>query len=76
VTQGIEHGHVTEAFAAGTAAIITPVGAIGWAGKDFVLNNNQVGPVTRKMYETLTGCHFGTSADPYGWMHVVESCLA
>lgn len=76
VTQGIEQGHVTEAFAAGTAAIITPVGIIGWGGKEYVLNGNEVGPVTRRMYETLTGYQFGRSADPYGWMQVLQPCGA
>ena len=68
VTQGIERGTITEVFAAGTAAIVTPVGVVGWGGREYVVNRNEVGPVTRRMYETLTGIQFGKKADQYGWM--------
>lgn len=73
VIDGIERGRVSEVFAAGTAAIITPIGAIGWHGKEHVVSQNRVGPVTRKVYETLTGYQFGTIADPYGWMQVCQA---
>jgi branched-chain amino acid aminotransferase len=73
VTRGIEQGTVTEAFGAGTAAVVTPVGVIGWQGREYVLNGNEVGPVTRRMYETLTGYQFGRQAEPYGWMRAFHA---
>ena len=73
VTQGIERGTVTEVFAAGTAAIVTPIGLVGWHGRGYWINSNDVGPITRRMYETLTGIQFGKSADPYGWMQTIAA---
>jgi branched-chain amino acid aminotransferase len=72
VTRGIAEGTLTEAFAAGTAAIITPVGVLGCDGREYAINRNEVGPVTRRVYETLTGYQFGKIVDPYGWMQAVQ----
>jgi branched-chain amino acid aminotransferase len=76
VTRGIEQGKVSEVFAAGTAAIITPVGVIAWGGREYVVNCNEVGPVTRRVYETLTAYQFGKTTDPYGWMHTCAATAA
>jgi branched-chain amino acid aminotransferase len=62
---------VQEAFGAGTAAVVTPVGTIGWGGKDFAINGGEVGPITRQFYKTLTDYQYGKAKDPYGWVRVV-----
>lgn len=72
VTQGIERGVVTEAFGAGTAAVVTPVGIVGWGGTDYVISGNEVGPITKHFYQTLTDFHYGKAKDSYGWMRTVE----
>jgi branched-chain amino acid aminotransferase len=72
VTQGIEQGKLTEAFGSGTAAVITPVGTVGWGGGDYVINNGEPGPVTKHFYEVLTNYQYGKKLDPYGWVRVVE----
>lgn len=72
IIEGIQHGVVKEAFGAGTAAVITPVGTIGWGGKDFAINGGEVGPITQRFYKTLTDYQYGKARDPYGWMRVIE----
>jgi branched-chain amino acid aminotransferase len=62
-------GEITEVFACGTAAVITPVGAVRSAGGGWTVGNGGTGPVTTRLREELTGIQSGTSPDRYGWMH-------
>ncbi len=58
----------------GTAAVISPVGKIVDHGKEicFPSGMNEMGPVTRKLYETLTGIQMGTIKAPEGWIVEVK----
>ena len=58
----------------GTAAVISPVGKIVDHGKEICLPSgmNEMGPVTKKLYETLTGIQMGRIEAPEGWIHVIE----
>lgn len=57
-----------EAGACGTAAVISPIGAISHNGKKHVFySETEVGPVTKKLYNYLTGIQFGEIEDPHGW---------
>ena len=58
----------------GTAAVISPVGKINDHGKEICLPSgmNEMGPVTKKLYETLTGIQMGRIEAPEGWIHVIE----
>ncbi|MDD5967809.1 MAG: branched-chain amino acid aminotransferase [Blautia sp.] len=58
----------------GTAAVISPVGKINDHGKEicFPSGMEKMGPVTQKLYETLTGIQMGRIQAPEGWMKVVE----
>ncbi|WP_156756375.1 branched-chain amino acid aminotransferase [Actinokineospora pegani] len=61
-------GELTEVFACGTAAVITPVGHVKHATGSFSIAGGEPGPVTTKLRETLTGLQYGTVPDPQGWM--------
>ncbi|MBR6302856.1 MAG: branched-chain amino acid aminotransferase [Lachnospiraceae bacterium] len=63
-----------EAGPCGTAAVISPVGKIVDHGKEICLPSgmNEMGPVTKKLYETLTGIQMGRLEAPKGWIHVIE----
>ena len=63
-----------EAGLCGTAAVISPVGKIVDHGKEICLPSgmNEMGPVTKKLYETLTGIQMGRLEAPKGWIHVIE----
>jgi branched-chain amino acid aminotransferase len=62
-------GELTEVFACGTAAVITPVGRVKHAGGEFTVADGGPGTLTMKLREALTGIQEGTAADPHGWMH-------
>ncbi|TWI52542.1 branched-chain amino acid aminotransferase [Pseudomonas duriflava] len=58
-----------EAGACGTAAVITPIGGIEYNGKLHVFySQDDVGPITRRLYSELTGIQFGDVEGPAGWV--------
>ncbi|MBP1924501.1 branched-chain amino acid aminotransferase [Sedimentibacter acidaminivorans] len=62
-----------EAGACGTAAVITPIGGIEHNGKMHVFHSEtEVGPVTKKLYETLYGIQMGDVEAPKGWIYKVK----
>jgi branched-chain amino acid aminotransferase len=65
-------GRITEVFGIGTAAVIAPVGRIGFDGNDVVVNNQETGPVAKHLFKALTDIQYGRVADPYGWTQVVK----
>lgn len=58
----------------GTAAVISPVGKIVDHGKEICLPSGMeaMGPITQKLYDTLTGIQMGRLEAPEGWIHVIE----
>ncbi len=64
-------GELTEVFACGTAAVITPVGSVKSAGGDWTIGDGEPGPVTMRLRETLLGIQSGAIADPAQWMHML-----
>ena len=58
----------------GTAAVISPVGKIVDHGTEICLPSGMsaMGPVTKKLYDTLTGIQMGRLEAPKGWIHVIE----
>ncbi len=68
VIEDIATGAITEAFGSGTAAVISPVGSLTFKEKEYVINNNQVGPNTQHLYDTLVNIQYGRQEDPFGWV--------
>ena len=58
----------------GTAAVISPVGKIVNHGEEICLPSgmDEMGPVTKKLYDTLTGIQMGRIEAPKGWIRVIE----
>jgi len=71
---GLEVKDFAECGLCGTAAVISPVGKINDHGKEicFPSGMEKMGPVTQKLYETLTGIQMGRIQAPEGWIKVVE----
>ena len=61
-------GKLEEAWGTGTAAVVSPVGEMTWNDQSVVINGGRIGPVTQKLYDTLTGIQWGTHSDPRGWV--------
>ncbi|QGZ38595.1 branched-chain amino acid aminotransferase [Pseudoduganella flava] len=71
VLRDIQSGAISEVFACGTAAVITPVGLIKGRGFEQVVNNNENGPVAMALRDALLGIQRGTAPDTHGWLHQV-----
>jgi branched-chain amino acid aminotransferase len=69
--QGVADGTVTETFACGTAAVITPVGDVKARTGNFVVGDGTPGPLTMKLRESLLDIQHGRVADTRGWLHQV-----
>jgi branched-chain amino acid aminotransferase len=68
---GVADGTVTETFACGTAAVITPVGEVKARTGDFVVGDGTPGPLTMRLRESLLDIQHGRVADTRGWLHRV-----
>jgi branched-chain amino acid aminotransferase len=72
VYESAQKGTLDEAFGAGTAAVISPVGELNWGGKIIAINEGKIGPIAQRLYDTLTALQYGKSEDTFGWTSVVE----
>ena len=69
--KGAVDGTVVEAFACGTAAVITPIGALRWPGGAAVAGDGEPGEVTTRLRQALLDIQYGRADDPHGWRHPV-----
>ncbi len=67
--EGNASGAITEVFACGTAAVITPVGAVKSPRAEWTVGDGSPGPISMQLREQLTGIQTGRLADEHGWMH-------
>lgn len=68
----VADGSLLEVFACGTAAVITPIGVVKSNLGTWVINDNQMGPVTTTLRRALLDIQYGRAPDRYEWMHRVE----
>jgi len=68
---GCESGEITEVFACGTAAVITPVGTVRGVAGEWSVGAGEPGPVTTRLRQHLLGIQFGLLPDSYGWVHKI-----
>lgn len=60
-------GRLQEAWGTGTAAVISPIGELCYKNEPALVGDGNTGPLTQKLYDTLTGIQWGEIEDPYGW---------
>lgn len=65
-------GTLREMWGTGTAAVVSPVGELGYKGEKLSIGNGHTGMLTQKLYDAIVGLQYGTAADPHGWMSVVK----
>ncbi len=65
-------GTLSEAFGAGTAAVISPVGAFSYRGREVRVNGGRVGELSRKLHREITGIQYGEIEDRHRWVCRVE----
>ena len=69
VLEAAENGRLKEAWATGTACVISPIGVLNFRGKEHLINNEKVGELSQKLYDTLYGMQTGTrEPEMEGWI--------
>ena len=69
--EAAQSGALEEAWGTGTAAVISPIGDLYFHDKGYTIAGNKIGPVSQKLYDTLTGIQWGTAPDTFGWVEPV-----
>ena len=62
-----KNGQLEEAWGTGTAAVVSPIGHLYYDGVDHVISNNEIGELTQKLYDELTGIQWGKVEDKRDW---------
>jgi branched-chain amino acid aminotransferase len=60
-------GKLSEVFASGTAAVISPVGELRWKDRDMIIGENKIGALSQKLYDAITGIQSGRLPDVHNW---------
>jgi branched-chain amino acid aminotransferase len=68
---GVAAGEITEVFACGTAAVVTPVGSLKWSGGE-ITSGEGAGKVTTELRSALLDVQYGRSDEMPGWMHRIR----
>ncbi|MBU2548693.1 MAG: branched-chain amino acid aminotransferase [Proteobacteria bacterium] len=71
VMDAARNGRLKEAFGAGTAAVISPVGWIVYKGEEVEVAGGKTGPLAQKLYDEITSIQYGTKPDVHGWIETV-----
>ena len=72
IMQAAREGKLEEVFGTGTAAVVSPVKELVWKGEHAYIGDGKIGPVTQKLYDTMTGMQWGKIPDTKGWIVPVE----
>lgn len=62
-----ENGTLEEVFGTGTAAVISPVGQLRWEDHIMKVQDGGIGPISQKLYDTITGIQLGKLKDELNW---------
>jgi branched-chain amino acid aminotransferase len=72
VEDGLADGSITEAFACGTAAVVTGIKSFHFDdGRDLAPSSAVPGPITQQLFDAIVGIQFGDAPDEFGWLHKV-----
>jgi branched-chain amino acid aminotransferase len=65
-------GRLTEAFACGTAAVVTPIGKVASPDGEFRIGAGGPGQMTMRIKQKLVDIQRGVAPDPHGWVHRLD----
>lgn len=72
VYEAHKNGKLEEVFGTGTAAVISPVGQLRWKDHIMQVQDGNIGPLSQKLYDNLTGIQLGELEDVFNWTVEVE----
>ncbi len=67
-----KNGTLEEAFATGTAAVVSPIGSFLWKENSIVINDKKIGEFSQKLYDEITSIQYGKAEDKFGWVIKVQ----
>lgn len=73
VIEAHKTGRLTEVFGAGTAAVVSPVGEMNYRGESLVISGGNIGEISKKLYDTVTGIQYGRQEDKFGWVYPINA---
>ena len=71
IYQAGQKGQLKEIFGTGTAAVISPVNELNWNGKIIIPGAGEVGELSQKLFQHITGIQYGEVADSHNWMEII-----
>lgn len=71
IIEGAKSGKLTDAFGAGTAATIAPVGSFSYNGEEYFLSDPKTRVFSNRVFDTLDAIKYGRVADTHGWNYIV-----
>jgi branched-chain amino acid aminotransferase len=73
VIAAAQDGTLKEMWGTGTAAVVSPVGELGYKGERYAINGGKTGELTQRLYDAIVGIQYGTAPDPYHWARELGS---
>ena len=67
ILTAFNNGSLQEAFASGTAAIVSPIGQVCYQNREYAINEGRTGSLTERLYEEILRIQYGEKEDPFGW---------
>jgi len=68
IMEAHDQGELKEVFGSGTAAVISPVGKIKYAGREIEVGDGGVGSFSARLFKELMDIQYGRAEDPFGWV--------
>lgn len=73
IAEAAESGALEEAFGCGTAAVVSPIGELAFGGRKYPVTGGNIGELTQRLYDNLTGIQWGKIPDPFDWTIVLDA---
>lgn len=67
IIEACNRGTLKEAFASGTAAVVSPIGQLFYREKEYFVNGGRTGELTERLYNDMLQVQYGEKEDPFGW---------
>jgi len=71
LVNAMKTGKLEEAWGCGTAAVVSPIGALAYGDEEYQINDGKIGEVTQKLYDILTGIQWGKLPDEFNWVYKI-----
>jgi branched-chain amino acid aminotransferase len=68
ILENHKRGTLLEAFGTGTAAVVSPIGELAYKGETLTINGNQVGALSKRLFDTISAIQRGIVPDKFGWI--------